>query len=162
MTSIIEDHYIIFTHGRNTRILNFIIYNKTIKICSEKIELNLLLNLAQSYKWLGNHKECAEILKNIDWSAKDIIFRLAEAVLSEKWDQSLELMKLLGNDKVWRTNYREWPIFQEFIKRSEFLNTYKEIFENDFEEEKKASNMEITKILKQSLSHKMKNTIANQ
>lgn len=104
------------------------------KHSSEDFKLRLLLNLAQSHKWKGNNEKCLKIVNGTDWSAYSNTFKLASSVLLDDFENASEIMKGIGaNDKdMTKTSYKDWPIFKEFRKTQLFLNTYSEVFEEEF------------------------------
>lgn len=53
---------------------------KLLEYCSRKI---LVLNRAQTYKWIGQEKRALEILAAEDWDAANEKFQLGVAVLKE-------------------------------------------------------------------------------
>jgi len=104
------------------------------KHSSEEIKLMFFINKAQSLKWSGDEKSSRNIVSYIDWSACSDKFKLASAVLTDNFDQATRIMKRIGknNDEVSKEDYKEWPLFKEFIKSEEFLKTYEEVFQEPF------------------------------
>lgn len=100
---------------------------------SEWHQLALIVNQAQSYKWLGNNDKCLKILDKIDWSAKADEFKLAASVLRGEWMEAAKIMTKIGtNGAVTKHFYRDWPLFKELRVRQEFLNAYEEVFGEPF------------------------------
>lgn len=97
------------------------------------IELRILLNRAQTYKWLGNEDKCCNIIKSKDWSAYGELFKLSSSVLINDYDSAVSSMKKIGNNEeiVKKYCYSDWPIFKEFIQTDHFKATYKEIYGTD-------------------------------
>jgi len=106
------------------------------KHSSEEIYLYMFVNRAQALKWLGADDECRELISSVDWSAKRLVFKLAYAVLSEDIDQAAVYMKKLGptNDDIDQNDYHEWPLFRRFRESPQFLEAYKSLFEEDYQE----------------------------
>ena len=103
------------------------------KFSDEASELSLLINRAQAYKWNGEEKRCKEILNAVDWSAKSDNFKLAHAVLSDRFVDAQNIMKQIGNcGSITSDYYRDWPLFKVFRESSEFLEAYSDIFGEDF------------------------------
>ncbi|NCP61454.1 MAG: hypothetical protein GW839_14300 [Flavobacteriales bacterium] len=116
------------------------------KYSNDDLKLRILLNRAQTYKWLDKEKECAEIINSIDWTATGDLFKLASKVLIDDFKSACEIMKNIGdNEKVLnKTFYKDWPIFKKFRGTDEFKQTYLEIFKIEFEitEEKNNSTQQ--------------------
>lgn len=103
------------------------------KFSDEASKLTLLINRAQAYKWKGEEKRCKEILNQVDWSAKSDNFKLAHAVLSDKFGEAQTIMKQIGKSgSIISDYYRDWPLFKDFRESKEFLETYSEIFGEEF------------------------------
>lgn len=100
------------------------------RLSSEDARLSCVVNRAQTYKWTGNEAKCREILDDEDWSATDIKFRLACAVLRDDFKHAIELVKQIGatDRHVEKHAYREWPLFREFRKSAEFAAVFQEVF----------------------------------
>lgn len=95
----------------------------------------LIINCAQAHKWAEREEECREILEEHDWSAKGDDFKIANAVLCENWEEAIKIMRRIGSSGcVEDINYRDWPLFKEFRKKSEFLQAYLEIFKCEFQD----------------------------
>lgn len=99
------------------------------KHASERHRLMLLVNWAQSCKWLNRNEECIAMLSKEDWSAKGLDFQICVAVLRDDFVKTVELMKEIGKDgSVKADAYRDWPIFRLARKEEIFLAGYKETF----------------------------------
>ncbi|WP_374290131.1 hypothetical protein [Desulfovibrio desulfuricans] len=106
------------------------------KHSSELNKLILIVNRAQAYKWGGKKEEAQKILNEIDWSAKSNDFKLAHYVLMEDWENAIDTMRLIGvGDDQTKVSYGNWPLYKEFRKTKIFLDTYKDIFSEEFSEE---------------------------
>lgn len=100
-------------------------------IREEASRLRLTVNYANTYRLLGDHKSCAKVLSEIDWSAKNDMFRLAEAILSNRTAAAIGLMRKVGNS-ISDDQYREWPLFIGFSDSAEFREAFREIFNQEF------------------------------
>lgn len=89
-----------------------------------------VVNRALSYKWSGDEKKACEIIDAEDWSDTRDKFRLAEAVIKEKYVEAIQIMHEIGinEDEVGKHGYRSWSLFKEFRKKPEFLKAYEDIF----------------------------------
>jgi len=91
-----------------------------------------VINKALS-KYLANHKKIAkEILGERDWSASNNTFKLAVSILNEKYDESYELMELIGDSDLPIHAYQTWPLFKKIREQPEFSKLYKKIFKEDY------------------------------
>ena len=120
------------------------------KYSNDNVKLRILLNRAQTYKWLDKEQECAEIINSIDWTATGDLFKLASKVLLDDFGSAAEIMKNIGdNEKVLnKTFYKDWPIFKKFRGTEIFKQTYFEIFNVEFEiteEKSKSTQLNLTK-----------------
>lgn len=112
------------------------------KFSSEDIKLRLLLNQAQTYKWLCDNEKCLRIIATNDWSACNDLFNLASLILKDDFANAIIIMEKLGKDlkfdKFW---YRDWPIFKEFRKCEEFKTTFLKIYGVEYELIEKKINL---------------------
>jgi len=93
-----------------------------------------LVNLAQSYKWLGQIDKCIELLDTIKWEPLSNKFQIANYVLRDKFDEALRLMGIISKtNEISKEKYKEWPLFKEFIKREDFKEKYREIYGEIFD-----------------------------
>lgn len=111
------------------------------KYSNEDLRLRILVNRAQTYKWLDQNDECKRIIKSVDWSAKGDLFKLVSFVLLDEFDEASRIMKSIGDNVnvVQESYYKDWPVFKKFRDEKIFRDTYKEIYKVEFEiiEEKK-------------------------
>lgn len=92
-----------------------------------------IVNKALSFKLCNKTKECEEIVASKDWSACSDKFKIAKEALLDNHDEVAKLMKRIGNDgDVTKLSYKTWPLFIEFRKRKLFLETFKEIFQEEY------------------------------
>jgi hypothetical protein len=103
----------------------------TLKVhATEDLRLRLVVNRAQTYKWIGDEEKCKKILSDEDWTATALKFKLASAVLSEDFKEANEIVKQIGKDdpEVNKHAYREWPLFKNLRKLPEFTALFEQIF----------------------------------
>jgi len=92
-----------------------------------------IINQALSKYLAGNKEDSDNILKQKDWSASNNSFKLAVSVLSEKYDKAIDIMRQIGlSDDVPRHSYQTWPLFKRIRESQDFLNAYKDIFNEDY------------------------------
>jgi len=94
----------------------------------------IILNKVISYKYGGKSEEAISILDKEDWSSCSDKYLLAVSVLKGDFTKSAQIMKRIGkdNESIDVLAYREWPLFKEFRKSTEFLEAYREVFEEEF------------------------------
>lgn len=74
---------------------------------------------------MGDNIKPKHIVTLEDWSAASIEFRLAEAVLLDDFTSAIAIMKQIGTGICpGKDGYREWPLFKEFRKSSDFVSTF--------------------------------------
>ncbi|WP_316832957.1 hypothetical protein [Pedobacter aquatilis] len=92
-----------------------------------------LINLAQSYKWLGDSKACTKILDNNDFSFGGDPYTLSQLVLNEDYQEAAEFMKLtVESNELTKAQFQEWPIYKYFRHEEIFQKTFKELFNEEF------------------------------
>lgn len=99
----------------------------------------LLVNLCIAYKFGGAPEKCAKTLDDQDWSDCEERFRLAAAVLKDDFKEAAEIMRSLGasSKALPRHAYETWPLFNEFRRSPEFLETFSSLFGEEFRLEDK-------------------------
>jgi hypothetical protein len=103
---------------------------------SESWRLWFVIHRALAYSLSGDKNKCTEILSSHDWSATEDSLKLAESVLSERFDASLTLMKKIGpRGDFPKGHYLHWPLFRGLRRSPMFTKTIEEIFGNDTHEE---------------------------
>ena len=102
---------------------------------TDDLRLRILLNRAQTYKWLDKQEECKKIIDNEDWTSKSDLFKLGSFVLLDDFKNAVAIMHNIGNNPkvIEKTSYIDWPIFKAFILTPEFKVAYQEIFNEPFE-----------------------------
>lgn len=104
-----------------------------VKHYNKECEYVICVNRALAY-YLNDEKDKAkDIINKNDWSGTDSKFQLAHKVLLEKYDEAIEIMKIIGKNDKMRMAYAEWPLFNDFRKTSQFKDTYKEIYGLDYQ-----------------------------
>lgn len=76
------------------------------------------------------------LLESVDWTASYRDFKLAIAVLLEKFDEAVVMMKSIGKtgEILEQHAYRTWPLFTRFRERPEFYEAYSDIYGEAFSE----------------------------
>lgn len=93
-----------------------------------------LVNYVIALKFGRKRKKAEAILKKVDWSAASNVFKLANAVLLEKYNDAARIMKRIGKkgEFVKEYSYHDWPLFRKFREKDVFLKTYESIYEYPF------------------------------
>lgn len=106
------------------------------KISNDYRRKTIVVNYSQALKRSGNIEKANQLLKDIDWSATSIEFKLADLVLRERWDEAAALMREIGaNDSLLsEESYHLWPLFLEFRETEQFSQAYHEIFSHSYSE----------------------------
>jgi hypothetical protein len=88
------------------------------------------INTAQAYKWAGKVDACRKILNGIDWHKASTKAQLGRCVLMDETQEAGRLMEQIPScpDGIEAVSYRDWPIFREFRKSSEFLKSFERVF----------------------------------
>lgn len=98
-----------------------------------------IINYAIALKFGGNPGKAGEVLSSVDWTAALNDFKLAEAVLLDRFDTASEIMKKIGksSELVTEHSYHTWPLFNDFRASHQFLESYESIYGYPFAEELK-------------------------
>lgn len=92
-----------------------------------------IVNKALSLKLGGKDDKCKEIVMSKDWSACSDKFKIAKEALLDNFVEVQRLMKKIGNDgEIKKVSYKIWPLFDRFRKTTEFTDSYKEIFGEEY------------------------------
>jgi hypothetical protein len=103
------------------------------KHSSEQEKRIFAVNLAQTYKWLGNEEECRKILRGHDWTASDDAFMMATYVLQDDFEEAARRMVVVAqNGDVPEAAFHDWPLFREFRNSPLFAPAYEEAFGRQF------------------------------
>lgn len=114
------------------KVLEFFI-QKNIKYDEESTKRILIINLAQCYKWENQDEKCRLLIDSYDWSGWEDKFQLAINVLKEEWNEAFLYMRRLShNDQFDKSFYREWPLFKQMRKESDFPKIYEECYKEAY------------------------------
>jgi len=93
-----------------------------------------IVNYAIGLKFGGEPEKAKEVLSEVDWSSAAADFKLAEAVLLDRFDSAADIMKRIGKkgEFVNERSYHEWPVFHEFRKSTQFLDAYEQVYGHAF------------------------------
>lgn len=102
-----------------------------------EIDLRIrIINASIGLKFTGNDTDAVHLLESVDWSASYRDFKLAIAVLLEKYDEAVVMMKSIGKtgEILDQHSYHSWPLFSRFRERPEFYEAYADIYGEAFSE----------------------------
>lgn len=103
------------------------------KVATQKNLFFIKINHAIAHKGLGQENKCIKILDDIDFTPLSDAFRMANFVLREQNEAAAELMYALAkSDEFQEVAYKDWPLFQWFIKTDEFNEAYEKIYGEQF------------------------------
>ena len=103
---------------------------------SHSYRLVRIVNLAQSYKWLGDREACLNVLGREAWESHEHSFQLAASVLEEQWERAEPLMeKCIDEDLVTRAEFEDWPVFRQFRETQHFRRVFMRVYGAEPEED---------------------------
>lgn len=108
--------------------------NKQKKHFNDYTKNLFIINKALSF-YLKNEKDTAtKIIRAKDWSASSDIFIMASHIILDELPEVVRLMKKVGNEdkELGKEQYRSWPLFFKLRSDKIFKETYKEIFNEDY------------------------------
>ena len=93
-----------------------------------------LINHAIALKFNGKSSEAQLLLKQEDWSACSPDVKIAEVVLSDKFDEADKLMRKIGKkgEILCEEYYHSWPLFKNFRTSAQFQKAYQDIYGRPF------------------------------
>ncbi len=100
---------------------------KNIEDMSKKVRI---INTAIGLKMCGKVEEVEGLLSSTDWSACIREFKLAIAVLNEKYLEAGQIMREIGKqgELIEQLDYHTWPLFINFRDKQEFQDAYLSIY----------------------------------
>lgn len=104
------------------------------RVSSDLIRKMMIINYAIALKFDKKPKELLKLLASIDWSASINEFRLAEAVLLERFEDAVAFMQRIDQkgDLLGEGSYHIWPLFRDFRTKEIFLEAYEKIYGHPF------------------------------
>lgn len=87
-------------------------------------------------KFAEKDAEAMRLIESVDWSASYRDFKLAIAVLQEKYDEAIVIMKGIGKtgEILDQHSYHTWPLFTRFREHPEFYEAYFHVYGEAFAE----------------------------
>ena len=120
---------------------------KQTKQSSEVDRRIAIVNYCIALKFSNEELSAKNELAKVDWSASTNDFKLAEAVLQDRFVDAATLMHKIGKkgELVVENSYHSWPLFHVFRERPEFLTAYEEVYGHPFVSElKRAADVALT------------------
>lgn len=89
-----------------------------------------IINYCIALKFSGDEVNAKIELQKVDWSASINDFRLAEAVLQDRFEDAASLMVLIGKSGKYVSEfaYHSWPLLCKFRETPEFMTSYEKIY----------------------------------
>lgn len=118
----------------SAEIAKFSLSNQMTKKIND-LELRLrTVNAAIASKFSENNAAVMNYINSLDWTSSNKDFKLAIAVLEDKYADAARIMKEIGKngDLIRQFSYHDWPLFHIFRDTPEFLNTYQEVYQVSF------------------------------
>lgn len=126
----------------SSQLLEFFLNGMKSQFSSDRVKRVAVINLAQSYKWMGEKDKCENIIASYDWTSCGLDFSLAVKVLNEEYESAAHIMRAIGNSSSpSKGDYLSWPLFREFRRTHEFKDAFREVFGEDFSEDTKVSSI---------------------
>ena len=112
-------------------------YASSVKKFSSELKRRMLtVNHAIALKASGSPDKAAVAMSSFDWSASLLEFKLADAILAERYGDAAGVMRRIGRggEILSEDSYHEWPLFRDFRGSGEFLAAYKDVYGYAFTE----------------------------
>lgn len=105
----------------------------------EQSRLIALINWAIAERFGGRVEHANALLGAQDWSATLPEFKLAVAVLSNRYDEAAEHMRRIGpkGEILREASYHAWPLLRDFRGTQQFLDAYESVYGYPFVQELK-------------------------
>lgn len=104
-------------------------YAYKLHLSSESSKLIILINLAQTMKWIKREEECEKILKEYDWESSNSLFRLCVSSLMSDFELFKNLLPIVVSEKLIKvSDIYEWPVFREIRKNKDFETLITQVF----------------------------------
>jgi hypothetical protein len=112
-------------------LIKFVLESQIFDGINPKSELILLINLAQTHKWLDETDKMKDLLRQKDWSIFGGLFQLTERVLMDDYaNASTILPSVVSKGDLSDGDLQEWPIFKDFRQSSEFQAVFEALYPN--------------------------------
>lgn len=98
-----------------------------------------LINVAIALKFIEKTHESCRLLHSVDWTASYRDFKLAIAVIEDRYADAVVIMESIGKsgEIIHQPDYHTWPLFTKFREYPEFYVAYEKIYGESFFEKLK-------------------------
>lgn len=106
-----------------------------------------LINYCIALKFSGDEENAKKELHKVDWTASINDFKLAEAILEDRFEDAASLMIIIGKSGVYisENGYHSWPLLHTFREKPEFMAAYEKIYGHAFVSKlKRSANAALT------------------
>lgn len=106
------------------------------QFASDVIKKVVTVNYVIAAKFGGRPEKARELLAALDWSGATADFRLAKAVLEDRFEDACAIMLQVGKHAEYfkEHTYHVFPLFRVFRLQQCFLDTYEKVFGRPFSE----------------------------
>ena len=119
--------------GLSSRVSDFFLKGMKSEFSSERIKREALINLAYCYKKMEDNDHANSVLDGEDWSAVGPDLMILIHILRSNFLESANLMRALEATKAnQKEEYYTNPLYSEFVRTTEFLDMFKEIYNEDY------------------------------
>jgi hypothetical protein len=107
-----------------------------IKYSDDIQKATITINYATAKKMSGAENECEQLIINLDVNELPIKYKLAKTVLLEQYDRAIEYMNEanINPSSMHKIDYIVWPLFKKFRTTTQFLDTYKLLYKEEYVE----------------------------
>lgn len=96
-------------------------YAGKIKVPSDRNKKIIIINHAIALKALGSNEKMESILKEIDWSATNVSFKMALHALRNQDETFYESLNLaIKSGEINKLALEQWPLFKEYREQDKF------------------------------------------
>jgi hypothetical protein len=106
------------------------------KISNDAMQKIFTVNHIIAMKFSGQPEKATEVLDSLDWTGASPEFRLAKAVLEDRFDDACKLMLKIGKggELIVESSFHIFPVFRTFRLQECFLKTYEKVYGHPFSE----------------------------
>ena len=112
-------------HGLAERIFDFALSIPEKHTSGDATRKTFLINKCIALYYQGRKDEVERLLVQHDWSALHSKYILAVKVLRDDWSSAVTLM---SKADLTEFEFKNWPLFKDFRKTSEFKDAYRNLF----------------------------------
>ncbi|WP_271438502.1 hypothetical protein [Pontixanthobacter luteolus] len=111
------------------KLLDFALHRQPRDGVSDAALRQMYVNLANAYKKKGEGEKCHSVLKELDWSATSLDFKICLASLNEDVEEVCKLLpNAVSSGDIQKNDIREWPVFDWVREDEKVREAFHEIF----------------------------------